>query len=311
MNTGRVVTIAALIQLSASVIWAQPKPCVSTAVGDLRVESLESAVYGDRRTVRILLPAGYDDKANAARTYPVLYMFDGQTLFDACTAFSGEGELQIDETVMRLIGEGAIGPLIVIGIDSSTRRSYEYRPYKDTVADPTAPDPIGEKLPPFIGTDVLPYVRTRYRVTRSPAETGIGGTSLGAIAALYVLLQRGDLFGIGLLQSPTLPLGNGQLLRDTELLARGPDRIYIGVGTAELPSGIVGDRFAAELRISSLVANAGFARMAETLAANLKGAYLNHPEVTLVVEPNANHSSASWARRFPNAIKALYGPLPH
>lgn len=55
-------------------------------------------------------------------------MFDGQTLFDACTAFSGEGELQIDETVMRLIGEGAIGPLIVIGIDSSTRRSYEYRP---------------------------------------------------------------------------------------------------------------------------------------------------------------------------------------
>ncbi len=242
--------------------------CVPTVSGSLRIESLQSATYGDTRTLRVWLPPRYDAAENAETRYPVLYLFDGQTLFDACTAFSGEDELKVDETLSRLIDNQAIAAMIVVGIDSSTRRSHEYRPYRDNVADPTAAEPIGRELPAFVANEVMPYVAKRYRVTVDPTKTGIGGTSLGAIAALHVLLNRSDRFGIGLLESPSLPLGNGQMLRDTASLARGPDRVYIGVGTTELavPQG---EKFAAHLRMPVAVANAGFVRLAEVLANNL------------------------------------------
>jgi enterochelin esterase-like enzyme len=280
-------------------------PCLSTVTGDLRIESFQSTVYGDRRTVRVWLPPGYNGTESAKKQYPVLYLFDGQTLFDNCTAFANERELQVDETVTRLIAEEKIPPMVIVGIDSSGRRQHEYRPYRDPLTDPSAPEPIGRELPGFLVNEVLPHVSKTYRVTADPTQTGIGGTSLGAIAALYVLLNHSDRFGIGLIESPTLPLGNGQLLRDTTSLARGPDRIYVGVGTTELavPGG---EKFAALLRTPIEVANAGFVKMSEALVANLKAAYINHPEVTFVVEPNGNHTSTSWARRFPRAVTALY-----
>lgn len=286
---------------------AAQTPCKPTVTGMLRVETFDSTTYGDRRSVRIWLPSDYGAPENAEERYPVLYMFDGQTLFDRCTAFQNEQELEVDETLTRLIAEKKVRRLIVVGIDSSGRRSHEYRPFKDTVADPAAPEPIGKDLPGFVVNEVMPHVSARYRVVADPTETGIGGTSLGAVAALYVLLNRSDRFGIGLIESATLPLGNGQLLRDTAFLARGPDRIYIGVGTTELavPGG---EKFAAQLRMPLSVANPGFAKMSETLAAHFKAAYINRPEVTLVVEPNGNHTSASWARRLPNALSVLYGP---
>jgi predicted alpha/beta superfamily hydrolase len=281
--------------------------CEPTVTGVLRVETFESKVYGDTRTLRVWLPAGYDAPENAQKRYAVLYMFDGQTLFDKCTAFKNEQELEVDETLTRLIANGQVRSLIVVGIDSSGRRSHEYRPFRDTVADPTAPEPIGKELPAFVVDEVMPHVSSRYRVTVDPTETGIGGTSLGAVAALYVLLNRSDRFGIGLIESATLPLGNGQLLRDTAFLARGPDRIYVGVGAIELavPGG---EKFAAQLRMPLSVANPGFAKMSETLAAHFKAAYINRPEVTLVVDPKGNHTSSSWARRLPNALSVLYGP---
>ena len=153
------------------------------------------------------------------------------------------------------------------------------------------------------------HVSERYRVTADPAATGIGGASAGAIAALYVLLNRSDLFGIGLIESATLPLGNGQMLRDTAFLARGPDRIYIGVGASEL-TGEGGQKFAAQLRTSLSAANQGFAQMAETLAAHLKAAFINRPDVTLVIDAQGTHTSGAWARRFPSAVTVLYGARP-
>jgi predicted alpha/beta superfamily hydrolase len=292
--------------MSASARLLGQDTCVSTVTGTLRIESINSATYSDTRTIRVWVPPGYDDSANRQKRYPVLYMLDGQTLFDKCTAFKNEDELRVDETLSKLIAANAVPPLIVVGVDSSAQRQREYRVYRDTVADSAGPDPMGTMLPAFLVNEVMPFVAANFRVTTNPAETGIGGTSLGAVAALYVLLNRPDRFGIGLLESPTLPLGNGQMLRDTTFLARGPDRVYIGVGTTELavPGG---DKFAAQLRMPLDVANAGFLQMAETLAGHLKNAYINRPEVTLVVEPNANHTSASWARRFPHAVTVLYG----
>ena len=287
---------------------AQP-PCSPTVTGELRIETFQSVVYSDRRTVRVWLPPGYGAAESAKRQYPVLYMLDGQGAFDDCTAFKKERELQVDETATRLIAERKIPPIIVVGIDSSGRRNHEYAPYRDVLVEPAAPEPIGRELPGFVVNEVLAHVGRNYRVTAEPRLTAIAGASLGGLAALYVLLNRPDRFGMGLLESPTLPQGNGQMLRDTAFLARGPDRVYIGIGATEMavPGG---DEFVAKLRIPMDVGNAGLVKMSEKLAANLRAAFLNRPEVTLVVEPAATHNSTSWARRLPRALVTLFGERP-
>ena len=232
-------------------------------------------------------------------------MLDGQNAFDECTAFQGEHELRIDETVTALISDHKISPIIVVGIDSSTKRNYEYRPYRDPLSDPRAPEPIGRQLPSFLVDEVLPFVAARYRVTHEPAHTGIGGTSLGASAALYVAHNRPDIFFLALVESPNLLLGNGQLLRDTTFIVRAPDRIAIGIGSAEVNVPNV-EQYLGPLGLNERDTDPAYVRMVETLTSNLRGAYFKHPEVMLVVQPGAHHSNEFWAQRLPAAIQFLY-----
>ena len=92
--------VVAMLALNFSVL-AQP-PCKSTVIGDLRLERLESKIYDTSMTMRIWLPVDYSQPSQATRTYPTLYMLDGQTLFDEYTAFKGEHELRLDEAVSKI-----------------------------------------------------------------------------------------------------------------------------------------------------------------------------------------------------------------
>lgn len=96
---------------------AQP-PCKCSAVGDLHIEHFQSKIFDRMISVRVWLPAGYDDVTEATTKYPTLYMLDGQNAFDQCTTFKGEHELKIDETVTGLIAEHVTAPMIVVGVDS-------------------------------------------------------------------------------------------------------------------------------------------------------------------------------------------------
>ena len=279
-------------------------PCKSSVTGDLQIDSFQSIAYRESQTLRVWLPPGYNDPANSQKKYPVLYLLDGQNAFDSCTSFDGKNEWHVDESLTRLIAENRIEHIIVVGIDSGPRRIHQYSPYKDTVTRAKEPEPIGKLLPMYIGSEVLPYISARYRVTSEAGRTGIGGASMGGAAALYVLLNRLDLFSLGLIESPSLQIGNGQLLRDTSFLVLGPDRVYIGVGTTEFAGG--GEQMASKMRLSFERLNAAAVKMSETLATNLKSAYVNEPDVQLVIEPNATHTQVSWARRFPAAVTFLY-----
>ncbi len=119
------------------------------------------------------------------------------------------------------------------------------------------------------------------------------GSSYGAIAALYALLTRPDLFGSGIIESPALQIGNGEMLRNTNPLPHGPVKVFIGIGTAEV---------APMPEIS-----AGLVKMAEMLDSNPRAAMFNHPEVMLVVKDGAQHNEQAWAERFPQAIEFSYG----
>jgi enterochelin esterase-like enzyme len=300
-----IVLVASILSAGAAV--AEPE-CKPTVVGNLHVEHFQSKIFNRTMTVRIWLPAGYDDTTEAARKYPTLYMLDGQNAFDQCTTFKGEQELQIDETVTRLIAEHKIAPMIVVGVDSAhgEDRDFEYEAWKDPLTDANQKEPDGKELPSFFGTELMPYVSSRYRVTDDAAHVGIGGTSVGAFAALYVALNRPDLFGLALAESPDLWLGNGQLLRDTTSLLRAPDRVAIGVGATEynFPQS---KAYFAPLRLTEREAEAATVKMNQILASNLNNAFIKHPQVQLVIEPGANHSAVFWSRRIPAAILFLYG----
>jgi len=97
--------LASLLLISSVAAFAQAgggpsnQPCTSTVVGDLRIEHFDSKVLGGPQTLRVWLPPGYSDAANTQVSYPVLYAFDGQSLFDRCTSPFG-GEVQMDETLL-------------------------------------------------------------------------------------------------------------------------------------------------------------------------------------------------------------------
>lgn len=307
MNKIGLILLMAACLAMADVGLAQ-QPCNPTVVGDLRTEQFQSKIFDRMITVRVWLPPGYTDGSESARKYPTLYVLDGQNAFDQCTAFKGEQELQLDETVTRLIAEHKIAPMIVVGIDSAhgEGRDYEYEVWKNPLTDANEKEPNGKQLPTFLGSEVIPFVSQRYRVSDDAAHTGIGGVSVGGFAALYVAINRPDLFGLVLAESPDLWLGNGQLLRDTTLLMRAPDRIAIGVGTTEYNFPQSKEYFA-PLRLTERDAEAATVRMNQILASNFKKAFIKHPAVRLVIEPGANHSARYWSRRIPGDIKFLYG----
>lgn len=158
----------------------------------------------------------------------------------------------------------------------------------------------GARVPEFLTEDVLPYVAAHYRVKKERENTGVGGSSLGGLAALTALLRRPDVFGIGLLESTSMQYGNGELLRETSPVVEGPVRVSVGVGTSEL--GMDGKM----LGVPNF--DEAFVELNRKMAENLKAAMANRPEVLLTVQPNGHHGAAAWGGRFPAAIKFLYPP---
>jgi predicted alpha/beta superfamily hydrolase len=306
-NLGCVSALSAFaLALFAQGQQAARPTCNSTVVGDLHVLTFRSVVFNDEQTVRVWLPPGYVDSTPEQRAYPVLYMLDGQNLFDVCTSPFGH-EWQIDETLTRLIKSGAIEPIIVVGIDASTtRRPDEYIPFPDAIFA-TPPSPHGVLFPSFLIEEVMPFVSKQFRIKTGPANTAIGGSSYGSVAALYALITRPDVFGLGLLESTSLQVGNGELLRLTQSLMVGPRRVYVGVGTEELGGQ---NTIATDRALDPTAFNAGMVKASQQLASNLKSAALNTPQVMFASAPGAHHEEAAWAVRFPTAIQFLFPRQP-
>jgi enterochelin esterase-like enzyme len=142
-------------------------------------------------------------------------MFDGTWLFDRCTAPGTQGEWKIDETLTELIIHHQVEPIIVVGIDSSANRDVELAPFGNPIFYGGPKVFQGAHVPEFLADEVLAYVASHYRVKKGREHTGVGGSSLGGVAALTALLKRPDVFGIGLLESTSMQYGNGDLRRET------------------------------------------------------------------------------------------------
>jgi len=201
--------------LLTSSLLAQAPPCTST--GDREIIPFESKVFPAPRQLRILLPEGYRSAANKDRRYPVLYMNDGQALFDVCASGSGQ-EWRVDETVGELFAQGKIRPLIVVGIDNGGRslRSKEYLPYFDEYLRPLELDPQGKQYPRFLLDEVIPRIENLYRVLPGAENRALGGASYGAGIALYAVIKRPGSFAGLLLESSSVYADDYHLLNDAK-----------------------------------------------------------------------------------------------
>jgi predicted alpha/beta superfamily hydrolase len=260
-----------------------------TATGDLRIHPFHSRIYRNDRFLRVWLPPGYDDAQNAARQYPVLYLNDGQNLFEPATSFNGV-EWRVDETADRLIREQVIAPMIIVGIDNTGKdRLREYMPHRSF--QPMMLRVQGTRYPSFLIKEVMPFVERHYRVASGPRTTGLGGSSLGALIALYTVAVSPGIFGRLLLESPSLWASNRQIIRQSRTVRRWPERVFLATGSAEAGR---------EDRDRSMVDDV------QELAAILHRGGLDARHLRLVVEQGASHHESEWARRFPDALSFLF-----
>ena len=294
------ISLLVLVVTGASELTAQApgQPCKSTVTGTLEVVPLESKVYSDKRLLRVWLPSDYSSFTSPAKRYPVLYLFDGQFLFDRCTSQPFPDEWHVDESLTDLIAKRTVQPIIVVGIDNpgQGRREDEYSRY-GAMAD--AP----QKLSAFMTREVLPLIDGRYKTIADRTHRGVGGSSLGSLAALSLLLDQPDTFGLGLLESTSLQDGNGRMLQDTATIVQGPSRVSIGVGTTEVPPSEAAAHGFPDF-------NAAFVAMSRTLAENMRKSLMNHPEVKLTVEPGGQHQPRFWGERFGPAVTFLFPTEP-
>ncbi len=223
----------------------------------------------NKRDVLVYLPPAY---ANSDRRYPVLYMQDGQNLFDDVTAFAGQ-DWRVDETMERLSADGY--QAIVVGIHhGGEARLVEYNPF------PGRSGGHGERYLAFLTDTLKPFIDANFRTQSEPAATGIMGSSMGALIALYAFFRRPDIFKLCGAFSPSLFVGRGAILRFARDAAFHPGKIYLDNGSRE-PSARA---------------------MYDTL---VKKGYRPRTDLKYVVEHGGRHTESAWARRLPGAVRFL------
>ncbi len=196
-----------------------------------KIERFKSRLLRLERDVIVYLPPGYEQQS--ARRFPVLYLQDGQNLFDPNTSFIHGKYWRVGETADQLIAAGRIQPLIVVGIyNGGKRRVREYTP--------TRSGRLGggraERYTRMIVEELRPYMESHYRVLQDSWHTGIGGSSLGGLYALYAGLRYPHVFGQIAALSPSVWWDRGWIHR---FAARGEvhpnSRIWLDIGTREGP----------------------------------------------------------------------------
>jgi len=261
-----------------------------SATGDLRLHEFRSRIFQNKRYLRVWLPPGYDEAENSGRRYPVFYLNDGQNLFEPISSFNGV-EWQVDETGDRLIRENTIPAMIFVGIDNAGRdRMREYMPHRSL--SPMLVRVTGSRYPSFLTDEVMPFMARTYRISVRPEHTGLGGSSLGALIALYTAAVRPEVFGRLLLESPSLWASNRQMIKQSRGVRRWPERIFLATGTAEAGRTEKDQSMVDDVR---------------ELAGIFRRSGLDDERLKLVIDEGATHHESAWARRFPEALAFLFG----
>src|SRR5215510_10625483 len=188
------------VSSSRSISFSMPK---HTLTGNIkRHRAFHSRVLGNRRDVLVYLPPGY---SRFSRTrYPVLYLHDGQNVFDAATAFAGV-EWGVDETAQRLIHRKMIEPLIIVAVANiGEERVHEYAPTPAIIEPRKHSRGLACIYGQFLIEELKPFIDRKYRTKPEAEFTGLGGSSLGGLATLAIGVIFSDTFRRLMVMSPSV-----------------------------------------------------------------------------------------------------------
>ena len=217
--------------------WAHlPKGLLASGGGTphprLRLHRGFPSVYlPDKRDLIVYVPPGYDQ--HPERTYPVLYLQDGQNLFDPQTSFIHGRTWEVREQADAAIRAGEVEPLIIVGIyNTGDRRLAEYTHERDWQMGGGEAAQYGLTLT----REILPWIATQYRVRTDRDSTGLGGSSLGGLVSLYLGLRYATWFGRLAVMSPSVWWNHKSILgyvneRSPEIWDR--PRLWLDVGDKE------------------------------------------------------------------------------
>lgn len=268
-----------------NLLFQGPAP-KSTLTGNIKIhEKFASKVLGNERTIRVYLPPQYDSEPT--RRFPVLYVHDGQNIFDGATSYIPNQEWRVDETAESLIRAKLIDPMIVVGIDNAgMQRADEFLPIEVSMGQNKAggkADLYGK----FLMSEVMPWVNQTYRTQTGPQNTGLMGSSFGGVISLYLGLKHPDTFGKLGLVSPSTWIGDGYLTRFVqELPKKTASKIWLDMGTAE------GRTTLPEVR-----------KLRDAFIAR---GWKEGRDFAYVEDGYAEHNEASWARRVGTIFMFLY-----
>jgi metallo-beta-lactamase class B len=269
---------------------------------------------GRPRTIRVYLPPGYGD---GGAPFPVLYLQDGQQLFSP----GPFGDWLIDDTLDALIASGRSRGLIVVGVDNGPDRWDEYGPWAsgrmhdwvDASWAQATEGGDGAAYVRFLTGTLKPAIDRRYRTRPEREHTGIGGSSMGALIALYAGLTRPDVFSKVMAMSPAVWFaeGGGAWLSDNRLLTFMRDRplprdvrFYLDVGTAERSR--EADPDVVDARGRPVSYPRAYVEGCAAAAAALRAGGVPEANVRHIVDEGAVHHEGAWSRRFGAAVGWLY-----
>jgi predicted alpha/beta superfamily hydrolase len=238
------------------------------------------------RDVLVYLPPGYDAPENGQRRYPVLYLQDGQNCFDGATSFIPGKEWQVDETVERLIDQGKIEPIIIVGVyNTGMNRVNEYTPVKDDRDHGGQADRYGQ----WMIEELKPFIDRAYRTQSEPENTGLCGSSLGGLVTLYLGLTHPEVFRRLAVMSPSVWWAERSIVTMVNTLkAPLPLKIWLDIGTEEGYAAVPD----AHLLRDALIA---------------RGWNLGKDLVYFEAQ-GAHHNEEAWAARVEPSLKFLFPP---
>ena len=235
--------------------------------------------------VMVCTPPGYDREAG--RLYPVVYLHDGQNVFDAYPMAPFGVQWGVDTTARALMHAGAMEPVILVAIGNAGRdRIDEYTPTRDAAHDAGG---LADQYGQMLAYEIKPFIDRTYRTKRGAEHTAMIGSSLGGLLSLHVGLTHPAVFGKLGLMSPSVWWNDRWIVRQLGSVAGGrPDlKIWLDVGTLELRM-----RRGAEL-LKRTLQRRGW-RLGETLA---------YEEVE-----GALHDERSWGQRVGRVLRFLFPP---
>ena len=234
-----------------------------------------------RRDLVVYLPPDYESEE---RHYPVLYLHDGQNLFDPETAYVRGMDWKADETADSLIRAGEIEPLIIVGIfNTGEHRIEEYTPTRDRKLGGGHAELYGHMLV----EELKPFIDERYRTLPDAHNTGLGGSSLGGLATLYLGFTHPEVFGKLAVLSPSVWWDNKAILKIIRATQPKPRlKIWLSMGTEESKSGL---RDANSLR--------------DTLVAR---GWNEGEDLHYEVISGGKHDEAAWAEKVDPVLRYLF-----